>query len=172
MISQTAEYALRAVVCLARSEPDRRWTVHDIHDQTEVPEGYLSKVMQQLARAGIVRSQRGRSGGFVLDRTLEELSVLDVINAVDPLQRIHACPLGLAEHEEQLCALHRRVDCELERVEKAFAEASFADLLKDEGPHWPLGLEEKPATETNGDSMQASKAPIGYSFRTSDATAS
>jgi len=142
VISQTAEYALRAVVCLARSDPERRWTVHDIHDRTEVPEGYLSKVMQQLARSGIVRSQRGRSGGFVLGRSLDELSVLDVINAVDPLQRIHECPLGLAEHESELCALHKRVDCELERVERAFAEASFADLLSDDGPQWPLGLDE------------------------------
>lgn len=145
MISQTAEYALRAVVCLARSEPERRWTVHDIHARTEVPEGYLSKVMQQLARAGIVRSQRGRTGGFLLDRPLDQLSVLDVINAVDPMQRIRECPLGLPEHEQELCALHRRVDCELERVERAFREATFADVLDDEGPHWPLGLEDQPA---------------------------
>ena len=68
MISQTAEYALRAVVCLARSAPERRWTVRDIHEQTDVPEGYLSKVMQLLARAKIVRSQRGRTGGFRLER--------------------------------------------------------------------------------------------------------
>lgn len=142
MISQTAEYALRAVACLARSDPERRWTVHDIHARTEVPEGYLSKVMQLLARAKIVRSQRGRTGGFVLDRALEDLTVLDVINAVDPLQRIRECPLGLPEHAGQLCALHRRVDRELERAEKAFSEATFADLLADEGPHWPLGLED------------------------------
>lgn len=150
MISQTAEYALRAVVCLARSEPDRRWTVRDIHERTEVPEGYLSKVMQLLSHASIVRSQRGRTGGFVLARPVEELSVLDVINAVDPLQRIRECPLGLPEHRDQLCALHRRVDCELERVEQAFAASTFADLIAEPGPHWPLGVQEASQGSTPG----------------------
>ena len=150
MISQTAEYALRAVVCLARSEPERRWTVRDIHERTDVPEGYLSKVMQLLARAKIVRSQRGRTGGFVLDRALDDLTVLDVINAVDPLQRIRECPLGLEEHREELCALHRRVDRELERVERAFAESTFADLLAESGPHWPLGIEERDGGASSG----------------------
>ncbi|HKK70010.1 MAG TPA: Rrf2 family transcriptional regulator [Candidatus Krumholzibacteria bacterium] len=143
MISQTAEYALRAVVCLARSPRERRWTVHDIHSTTDVPEGYLSKVMQQLARAGIVRSQRGRAGGFHLARPVDDLSVLDVINAVDPFQRIRHCPLGLPEHEHELCALHRRVDLEMARVERAFGETSFAELLSEPGPHWPLGLENR-----------------------------
>ena len=143
MISQTAEYALRAVVCLARSPRERRWTVHDIHSTTDVPEGYLSKVMQQLARAGIVRSQRGRAGGFHLARPVDDLSVLDVINAVDPFQRIRHCPLGLPEHEHELCALHRRVDLEMARVERAFDETSFAELLSEPGPHWPLGLENR-----------------------------
>ena len=147
MISQTAEYALRAVVCLARSPQERRWTVHDIHTTTEVPEGYLSKVMQQLARAGIVRSQRGRTGGFHLARPIAELSVLEVINAVDPMQRIRHCPLGLPEHEGELCALHRRVDLEMERVEKAFADTTFAELLSQPGPHWPLGMSTESASE-------------------------
>ena len=141
MISNTAEYALRAVVCMARSPREGRWTVHDIHNATEVPEGYLSKVMQHLARAGIVQSQRGRTGGFQLARPVEELSVLEVINAVDPLQRIHHCPLGLPEHEDELCALHRRVDREMQRVEQAFGQTTFAELISEPGPHWPLGVE-------------------------------
>lgn len=140
MISQTTEYALRAVVCLARAGHERR-TVHELASATAVPEGYLAKVMQQLAHAGVVDSQRGRHGGFTLARPARELSVLAVIAAVDPLPRIHRCPLGLPEHEDRLCALHRRVDREMQRVEAAFAATTFADLLAEPGPHWPLGGE-------------------------------
>lgn len=139
MISQTTEYALRAIVCLARSRPEIRWTVHDLARATDVPEGYLSKVMQRLARAGIVRSRRGRCGGFALAATPEALSVLTVIEAVDPWPRIHHCPLGLPEHHDRLCILHRRLDEEMRRVQSAFATTTFADLLADTGPHWPLG---------------------------------
>ncbi|NUQ01687.1 MAG: Rrf2 family transcriptional regulator, partial [Armatimonadetes bacterium] len=95
MISQTAEYALRAIVCLA-AQPEGRLTTPQIAGATRVPAGYLSKVLQLLGRAGLVRSQRGLGGGFVLARPAELISVLDVVNAVDPIQRITGCPLELA----------------------------------------------------------------------------
>lgn len=147
MISQTTEYALRAIVCLARSAPTLRWSVRELARRTSVPEGYLSKVMQQLAHAGIVGSRRGRHGGYELLRQPSELTILAVIDAVDPLPRIHHCPLGLAEHREHLCALHRRVDEQMERVQSAFATTTFADLLADPGPQWPLGEPLDPASD-------------------------
>src|SRR4051794_4467025 len=102
MFSQTAEYALRAVVFLAK-EPERQRTAHEIADAMSVPSDYLAKVMRQLVRAGLVRGQRGKSGGFVLVRPLGETSVLEVMNAVDPIRRIKSCPLGLVEHREKMC---------------------------------------------------------------------
>src|SRR5438067_9463549 len=119
MISQTAEYALRAVVCLG-TEGARPLTTQAIADRARVPAGYLAKVLQSLGRAGIVGSQRGLRGGFVLARTLDELTVLDVINAVDPLKRIKRCPLGLAAHGQRLCPLHQRLDEGIALVESLF----------------------------------------------------
>ena len=95
MISQTAEYALRAIVMLG-SNPGSPRTTQQIAEETRVPCGYLSKVLQALGRAGLVEGQRGLYGGFVMSRSLDELTILDVINAVDPLKRINRCPLGLA----------------------------------------------------------------------------
>jgi Rrf2 family protein len=137
MISQTAEYALRAVVCLAR-DPQRRLTGEDIARRTEVPSPYLSKVLQSLVKAGLLTSRRGRLGGFGLAAELDQIDILQVINAVDPIQRITHCPLGLPEHE-QLCALHRRVDQAIAATEDAFRSTTLQDLLEDPGPHWPLG---------------------------------
>lgn len=137
MLSQSVEYALRAVVFLAREgEPH---TTAQVAEATQVPAPYLSKVLQGLARAGIVRSQRGIGGGMTLVPEPEKLTIFDVVSAVDPLQRIESCPLGLREHGVRLCALHRRLDNAMSSVEEAFRNSTLADVLADPNPSVPLG---------------------------------
>lgn len=136
MLSQSVEYALRAAVYLAREGEPR--TTAQVAEATQVPSAYLSKVLQGLSRAGIVRSQRGIGGGMTLVSTPDELTILDVVNAVEPLQRIETCPLGLLEHGVKLCALHRRLDNAMKSVEDAFRHSTLADLLADPNPSVPL----------------------------------
>lgn len=124
MITQTAEYALRAVVYLAEQPVPR--TTSEIAEKTQSPAGYLSKVMQSLNKAGLVRSQRGLHGGFVLSIAADELTVLQVVNAVEPIRRFHECPLGL--HGINLCPLHRKLDDAAKSIEEAFGETTIADL--------------------------------------------
>lgn len=127
MISQTAEYALRAIVHLAsRGQTYRK--VAQIAESTGVPSGYLSKIMLSLARAGVVKSKRGFDGGFILASEPEELSILVVINAVDPIQRFAECPLGIAGHGSHLCRLHRRLNQTAILLEKEFGEAKVSAL--------------------------------------------
>lgn len=128
MLSQTAEYALRAVVFLGERYGSPCTTRH-IADATRVPNGYLSKVLQLLSRGGIVRSQRGLHGGFELARPPEDTSLLDVIQIVEPLRRIKSCPLELPEHEGMLCPLHRRLDEALASVEASFGGTTIAELV-------------------------------------------
>jgi Rrf2 family transcriptional regulator, nitric oxide-sensitive transcriptional repressor len=127
MFSQTAEYALRAVVYLAAQQGTARTTL-EIAKATKVPMGYLSKVMQSLGRQRLVQSQRGLHGGFTLARSPEELTVLDIIQAVDPIQRIKSCPLGIKGHIN-LCPLHRRLDLAMKLVEDALQKSTLAELL-------------------------------------------
>jgi Rrf2 family protein len=136
MISQTAEYALRAIVFLADAGEAR--TTQEIAAATRVPSSYLSKVMQALSRARVVRSQRGLHGGFTLATPPSALSVWDVIEAVDPIQRIRTCPLGLKEHGSRLCPLHKRLDDALALVENAFRESTVSDLLQEPSKSKPL----------------------------------
>lgn len=125
--SQTTEYALRAVVTLA-STPQHSLTTAEIAELTQVPAQYLSKVLQILTKAGVVRAQRGLRGGFSLSRAPEQMSVLEVVNAVEPLQRIHQCPLGLPEHTH-LCPLHQQIDDAVAHVECQLASKSIADMI-------------------------------------------
>ena len=137
MLSQTVEYALRAVVHLASEAPEGR-TTDQIAEATRVPRAYLSKVLQNLRRAGIVRSQRGLGGGMTLTKSPEALTILEVVNAVEPIQRIRTCPLGLAAHGVRLCPLHRRLDNALAMVEEAFASSTLAEVLAEPTRSKPL----------------------------------
>lgn len=130
MISQTAEYALRAVVWLA-SRPERPHGTAQIAGAVQVPAGYMAKVLQKLARAGLVASLPGRGGGVRLTRPAEGISVLDVVDAIDPVKRIRRCPLGLTGHEK-LCPMHRQLDEAAARVQDVFARTRIVDLLADQ----------------------------------------
>jgi Rrf2 family protein len=132
LLSQTAEYALRAAVRLA-THPDQAWTTREISDAALVPAGYLAKILSALTRAEIITSQRGPGGGFRLRRSPSEVTLLDVINAVDPLQRIESCPLGLEWHGDSLCPLHARLDDAIARVEESFRTTTLAAVTSPAG---------------------------------------
>jgi Rrf2 family nitric oxide-sensitive transcriptional repressor len=137
MFSQTVEYALRAVVHLAYESPSARTTAQ-IADATQVPRDYLAKILQGLAKKGIVVTQRGVGGGVSLGKEPSELTILDVVNAVEPIVRITTCPLGLKTHGIRLCPLHRRVDDALAMVEGAFGGTTLAEVLSEPSESVPL----------------------------------
>lgn len=129
MISQTAEYALRAIVYIA-NQGGAPCTTTQIAEATQVPAGYLAKVMQSLSRARVVKSQRGVNGGFTLATPPKKLSILTVVNAVDPIRRFPECPLGIPSHGRRLCPLHHRLDQAAATIEKIFAKTSVAELVE------------------------------------------
>lgn len=137
MFSQTVEYALRAVAFLADRAPDA-CTTDQISEATKVPKPYLSKVLQNLNRNQIVQTQRGIGGGVKLVKSPETLTILDVVNAVEPIVRINVCPLGLKTHGKNLCPLHRRMDDALASIEQSFQSTTLAELLAEPTSSHPL----------------------------------
>ncbi len=127
-LSQTAEYALRAIVWLAQHAGDAQ-TNQQIAAGCKMPAGYLAKVLQPLARAELITSQRGLGGGYVLARSPDSLSLIEVINAVEPVQRIRSCPLKLSSHAGRLCALHQTLDDAMAEVERALTDRTIGQLL-------------------------------------------
>jgi len=137
MLSQTVEYSLRAIVWLATHADDPQ-TTQQIAEATMVPAGYLAKVMQSLGRGGLVTAQRGKHGGFLLAKPPEAVSVLEVINTFEPIQRIRECPLGIAAHGSQLCPLHKRLDAAMAMIEEAFRATSIAEVVAEPSKSKPL----------------------------------
>lgn len=136
-VTQTAEYALRAVVWLAQN-PGVPQTTQQLAAGTKVSVSYLPKVLQPLARAQIVSSQRGINGGYSLAIDPEGLTVLEVVSCVDPIKRIKSCPLKFEAHGGTLCPLHRMLDESIAATEKQFAETTVANLLRRETGSKPL----------------------------------
>lgn len=137
MFSQTVEYALRAMVFLSNQSP-QGCTTQQISQGTRVTAPYLSKVLQSLCRSGLLTSQRGVGGGFMLTKDPGAITILEVVNAVDPIRRIRQCPLGLESHGTHLCPLHRRMDEAMAQVESAFAASTLAEILAEPTTSIPL----------------------------------
>jgi len=136
MLSKTAEYALRMVACLGR-DCERTESADRLAEQTQVPRRYLHTVLQDLVRAELVRSRSGPRGGYALARPPEEITILDVVDAVAPLQRIRHCPLGLPSHTN-LCPLHKELDRVYETAEASFSRVTIGQLLGTTGASLPL----------------------------------
>ena len=131
MMSQSAEYSLRAVVCLA-SHPGRPLTIRQVADLTHVPAGYLAKILNALSRANLVTAQRGLNVGFTLRKDPAQITLLDVVQVADPSRRIATCPLGITSHcGGNLCPLHWRIDAAAEAAERTLAASTVADVRAD-----------------------------------------
>lgn len=127
MISLTAQYALRAVVFLAKNGGGYVSRL-DITEATTVPHDYLLKVLNELDAAGIVESRRGPGGGYRLTRSPEDITTLEVVLSVDTIPRIKECPLGISNHEV-LCPLHKLLDEASRLVEESYRNVTVEDLI-------------------------------------------
>lgn len=123
MLSARSRYALRALSHLAEHDFQPR-TTEQIAADAGLPLPTLAKILQQLNRAGIVKTQRGSGGGVCLARHPEELSVLEIIEAIEPLDR-HAHPPG-----DPLCpCLNRRLASVQSLIDRVLRETTIAELL-------------------------------------------
>lgn len=109
MMTKTGIYGIRAMLALAKLPEGEHAGVPRIAELVQVPQSYLSKLLQILARAGLVHSQRGLGGGFRLARDPVSISLYDIVEPLEQMERWSGCFLGNAVcSEEQPCALHSR----------------------------------------------------------------
>ncbi len=129
MFSGTAEYALRAVFHLAARRGQGPEPGAEIAQALGVPTNYLSKILHALARAGVLKSTRGKRGGFELGRPAEEVSLLQVVSVFDNVDAHRRCLLGRAEcSDERACPVHQRWKTLGEEIARFIRETTVADL--------------------------------------------
>lgn len=141
MLSQTVEYALRAMAWLALT-PGERVPSSTLAEKTRVPPDYLAKVLQSLGEAGMIDGRRGVKGGYRLSKPAADIRLLDVVNAVSrdesQLKRIESCPLGLSNHGPNLCPLHATMDRAIAALIEVLDDSTLADLVCDPSKPKPL----------------------------------
>ncbi len=93
-LTRGAEYAVRAMAYLARHPEGRVASLHEIGEAQDIPESFLAKILQRLVRSGLAVSQRGAHGGFTLARPASQITMQQVIEAVDGPISLNRCVLS------------------------------------------------------------------------------
>jgi Rrf2 family protein len=133
MFTRSTEYALRAVVFLARNTSEEvRFGRKSIALQLGFPEPYLAKILQHLVRSGIIQSAKGPNGGFYATRKTLDISLLDIIDANEGLAFFKRCGLGLVEcNDQRPCPIHNEYGVFREGLYKTLSEKKVKDVLND-----------------------------------------
>ena len=128
MLSLTSEYALRAMVYLAQHEDDAPIPGNRIAKDAGIPAKYLSKVLGDLARAGVLEGMRGKNGGFRLVRPASKVVLLEVLAPFERFDR-RRCPFGNKEcGDENPCVAHDQWKRVIETYQRFLAKTSVRDV--------------------------------------------
>jgi Rrf2 family protein len=131
-LTKVGEYALRALLYLASQPDGKLCLINDIAEAREVPRNYLSKIMQHLARAGFVNSRRGSKGGFLLARPADEITMRQVIEAVEGPIFLNVCLIRNGEcHRDAPCPVHQVWKEAQRRFFEVLDSKTMAELAKD-----------------------------------------
>jgi len=133
ILSQTAEYALRAVLFIGRQPEDHLVRVNEIAAALRIPRNYLSKILHALARSGVLASTRGKTGGFQLAVPVERLTLVRVVGEFDDVNQRRHCLLGNPVCSDRTaCTAHGQWKQAAEAVAAFFRDTTIGDLLRDE----------------------------------------
>jgi Rrf2 family iron-sulfur cluster assembly transcriptional regulator len=129
--SRSSEYAIRAFVHLAQVPDGKYAMAKNIAAEEEIPAHFLAKILQQLARKGLLRSSKGPTGGFSLRVSPDDIRLLDIVEAMDGLGEYEKCANGLAECSDAMpCALHDSWKALHSRIMDYLGRNTIADLSK------------------------------------------
>lgn len=131
MLSNTAQYALRAMIYLGEREGEGPIRVDQVAEALDVPRNYLSKILHTLVKEGVLRSLRGPRGGFALARPSEEVTLYDVVGPFDDIEARRTCLLGRREcSDAHPCAIHAHWRQVATEVAAFFRETPLADVVR------------------------------------------
>lgn len=132
-LNKATDYAFRAVLYMAALPPGAVAGSRELAEKQAIPPRFVLKIMHLMIKAGLVVSRRGAEGGFSLARPAEEISLLDVITAMEGRVALHQC---LAEREAcnkhctAECPVHRRLAELQAALVSGLGATTFAELAK------------------------------------------
>jgi Rrf2 family protein len=136
MLSQKGRYALHALFVLARHSGKEPMMIADIAEEARVPRKFLEAILLELKKRGIVRSQRGRSGGYMLGRDAKDVSFADVIRVTDGPLALSPCVSVTAYQrcadcvDEDICAIRKVLLVVRDATADILESRTLASVLK------------------------------------------
>lgn len=128
-LTKRGDYALRAMLDLARQPMDKFILSRDVAERQKIPPKFLAQVMMDLSRAGLVRAVRGAKGGFKIMKSLHEVNMRDIIEAVEGPFALNACLVGKGACEMDCdCPLRPIWARAQSRLVEVLEQATLADL--------------------------------------------
>ncbi len=132
-LTRGGEYGIRGVLYLAGQDNGKISMLSAIAKAQDVPPRFLAKIFQALAKAGVVKSHRGAKGGFSLARSASEITIKDVIEAIEGPIYLNVCLMGVGEcSRDKICPMHEVWEEAQEKMMGVLARANFADLARAE----------------------------------------
>jgi Rrf2 family protein len=133
VLTQTSETAIRALVYIVHTSDGTPITPKAMAEKLEVSPTYLAKIIGQLVKAGILRSQRGALGGVMLSRDPAQISLLEIVQASQGLIVANYCD-EMSDHPEPVCSFHSAMKEARQAIVTVFTRWSLADLARRPGP--------------------------------------
>ena len=128
-ITRSGDYGLRGVLFLAKQSPKRLVLVSEISRDQRIPETFLAKIFQRLSKAGVLRSVRGVRGGFTLGRPAKDITIRQVIEALDGPIALNRCLMERGECEDEcVCPLHQALEEAQRRLLEVLDGTTMEDL--------------------------------------------
>jgi Rrf2 family iron-sulfur cluster assembly transcriptional regulator len=130
MFSKTCEYGIRAVIYIfSQNSKGKKLGIKDICKEIDAPEFFTAKILQSLAKQGVIASSKGPNGGFFMEKEQESLTLLDLVIAIDGDQLFKGCGLGLKQCSElSPCPIHNDFKGIREQLERMLSKKKIADL--------------------------------------------
>lgn len=148
-ITRDGEYAVRAVLFLATRPEGTLSLISEIAETQEVPRSYLSKIMQHLVKAGLVKSRRGARGGFYLGRKPEEITLRQAIEAIEGPIFLNVCLIKKGEcHRDEFCPVHQVWKEAQKRLFEVLDGKTMAQLVIDGEALKKISSRKKPVRKT------------------------
>jgi Rrf2 family protein len=129
IFSNATEYAIRGLSELAGRGVSGPLMLDQLVVGTDLPRDFLAKIFQKLVRAGILKSAKGRGGGFQLAKPQHEICLIDIVEAIEGPQLLDACVVGLEKCNDQMpCAQHDLYKPIRQRLKDYLQTTTLADL--------------------------------------------
>jgi Rrf2 family iron-sulfur cluster assembly transcriptional regulator len=139
--SRQCEYALQAVMYLALKPEGEKTSIKELTRKINIPYHFLAKILQNLTRKGLLISQKGPTGGFALKMPAKEITLYQIVEAIDGAEFKSNCILGFPEcSDEKPCAVHEKWGSLREGIYKMLVTKNIAQMARDmKKPEYVLG---------------------------------